>query len=563
VARPTEARREAADDMNSIGARTGGTGETGPIVGVAGMPPARAEADGTTHAQRRSLRLRLALWYGALVALALMLFAGLILLLASDALYGSVDVAVAAESHGVLAQVQRELTPDPPSWPAQLTLPGLDAFRDPGVTVEVRDAPGQIRYRSGGAPTLSIPTSAMSEVRAGQSVWYTTRVDGERIRVLVAPVRATAGGPVIGTLLVGKSLADVDTTIALLRTLLAALGLVILSGALAGGWGIASRVLRPLSEIGATARAIAATTARGTRLGNLSRRVRRPPGHDEMAQVVDTFNEMLDALESATQVQRRFVADASHELRAPLTIMQGNLAFLLRHADELPPDERRTMLSDAHNETLRLARLVDDLLLLARADASADTASSPGADMPAGAGTPARPDATADADGQRHRVAPPVELDRAILQLVRQLRGRLAAEGSRLRLEVGRVEPVRVRGDEQTLRRLALILLDNAIKYTPPGTQEQPGRIVVSLERAKGEAILRVRDTGIGLEQNDLAHIFERFYRADRARDRQGTGLGLAIAQTLTDRLGGRIWAESSPGHGSTFSVALPLAGDL
>src|SRR5947208_15448933 len=124
-----------------------------------------------------------------------------------------------------------------------------------------------------------------------------------------------------------------------------------------------------------TARSIASSTVLGTRIGNLSQRVHQPRSYDEMAQVVDTFNEMLASLESATQAQRRFVADASHELRAPLTTIQGNLAFLQRHLDELPAEERRSMLSDAHGETLRLAELVEELLLLARADANVDTPS--------------------------------------------------------------------------------------------------------------------------------------------------------------------------------------------
>ena len=105
-----------------------------------------------------------------------------------------------------------------------------------------------------------------------------------------------------------------------------------------------------------------------------------------------------------------------------------------------------------------------------------------------------------------------------------------------------------------------MILLDNAIKYTPIGGEESASRVTVSLERAKGQAVLRVRDTGIGIEPADLPHIFERFYRADRARSRQGTGLGLSIAQILVEELGGRIIAESTPGKGSTFSVWLPLA---
>jgi len=332
----------------------------------------------------------------------------------------------------------------------------------------------------------------------------------------------------------------------MLRALLLLSGVATLAGTLLASWLIATRVLRPLSELVITARSIAASTARGTRLGNLSQRVPQPGGRDELAQVVETFNEMLASLESATQTQRRFVADASHELRAPLTTIQGNLAFLQRHLDELPPEERHTMLADAYQETLRLAALVEELLLLARADASSD---APSADQLI---------ETATWGGTRS--APPIELDRAVLQLVRQLRRRLDVDGSQVQLEVGHIEPVRVRGDEESLRRVTLILLDNAIKYTPLRDEGGTSRVVISLERVDNQAVLRIRDTGIGIEPADLPHIFERFYRADRARSRQGTGLGLSIAQMLVEQLGGRITAQSEPGKGSTFSVWLPLA---
>jgi signal transduction histidine kinase len=331
----------------------------------------------------------------------------------------------------------------------------------------------------------------------------------------------------------------------LLRALLLVSGIATLLGTLVASWIIGTRVLRPLAELVTTARSIAASTARGTRLGNLSQRVPSPGGRDELAQVVETFNEMLASLESATQAQRRFVADASHELRAPLTTIQGNLAFLQRHIDEIPTEERRTMLADAHEETLRLAELVQELLLLARADASVDTPM----------GVPA-----VETAEERTRNIPLIELDRVVLQLVRQLRRRLSVEGSTLQLEVGHIEPVRVRGDEESLRQLMLILLDNAIKYTPVGKKERASRVIVSLERTDEQAVLHVRDTGIGIEPADLPHIFERFYRADRARSRQGTGLGLSIAQTLVERLGGHITVESTVGKGSTFSVWLPLA---
>ena len=510
--------------------------------------------------QPRSLRLRLMLWYGSLLAIALGFFAMLILFSATEAIDQSVNSAVSAEARVALLDIHRELLLSSPYWPMQLTLNVVDTYRDPGVAVEILDAQGQVRYHSASSTTTNIPISSntMQVVLANQPpVWYDTTVGGEHVRVEALPILtpgANTGGQtveatasrVIGVLLVAKSLEDVDTTLLLLRTLLLSAGLVTLVGTLIISWGITTRVLRPLAGIVATALTIAASTARGTRLGNLSQRVPRPSGHDEMAQVVDTFNEMLASLESATQAQRRFVADASHELRAPLTTIQGNLAFLQRHLDEIPPEERRTMLADAHQETLRLAKLVEELLLLARADASTDARSE------------AQQVATVVEGDTRKTVL--IELDHAVLQLVRQLRKRLIVEGSTLKLEIGHIEPVRVRGDEESLRRVALILLDNALKYTPSSSEDGMGRVIVSLERIDGQAVLRVQDTGIGIDPADLPHLFERFYRTDRARSRQGTGLGLSIAQTLVEQLGGRITAESTPGKGSTFSVWLPLA---
>lgn len=513
----------------------------------------------------RSLRLRLMLWYGTLLSLALGCFATLVLVITTGAVYRSVDDAVRAEARITTLAMQRKLSATAPYWPRQLLLPTIDTYRDPGAAVEVLDVQGKVHYYSASGTATTIPASAaiiQAILRGQPPAWYTTSVGGEHVRVealsIPAPQVDEIGNPVtpkvnddgtlsgratvIGVLLVAKSLSDMDRTLFLLRVLLLIGGLATLAGTLTMSWILATQVLRPLSGIVATARAIVASTARGTRLGNLSQRVPHHAGRDELAQVVDTLNEMLASLESATQAQRRFVADASHELRVPLTTIQGNLAFLQRHLDDLPPDERCTMLADAHEETLRLAQLVEALLLLARSDANADE--PPGEES----GT----------QGVTQR-ASLVELDHALLHLVRQLRGRLSAEGSKVQLALGRIDPVRVRGGEACLRRIALILLDNALKYTPSRSETGTDRVTVSLERHDGQAVLRVCDTGVGIAPEDLPHIFERFYRADRARSSPGTGLGLSIAQAEVERLGGRITAESTPGKGSTFSVWLPF----
>ncbi|WP_220201782.1 sensor histidine kinase [Reticulibacter mediterranei] len=493
--------------------------------------------------QPGSLRLQLMIWYGGLVAVLLTLFAFLVLYLSTQTLYANANQAMNTVAAVVVNNVRHELVPQEPYWPPSLSLKAIDTYNEPGISVAVLDLNGKFRYTSDSALT-PIPKNA-NVIREAQTVGrsgeYVGIVDGERVKVEVMPVSSPHGEAIIGVVLVAKSLKEVDETVVGLHVLIITLGLVVFVVGLVGGWAITANVLRPLAGITKTARNIVATV-HGTHVGSLSQRVQRPRGHDEMVQVIDTFNEMLDSLESATKAQRRFIADASHELRAPLTSVQGNLAFLQRYLDDMPTEERRAVLNGAYEDTLRLARLVDELLLLARADASSDTV------------------AIVDANKEvpEKKAGEIIELDHTLLQLIRQLRGRLSLDKSQLKLEVGHIEPVRVRGDEESIRRIMLILLDNAIKYTQG--KGEVGLITVSVERKQNEGVFHVQDTGIGIDPGDLPHIFERFYRADRARSQHGTGLGLSIAHTLAEQLGGRITAESVPGEGSTFSVWLPLA---
>jgi two-component system OmpR family sensor kinase len=488
----------------------------------------------------RSLRSHLMRWYGLLIVVALGLFAAMLLWLTTQEIYHNVDLAIERETQIASHDIRSRLQSRPPYWPPTLTLPTIAVYTDPGIAIEVLDLQGRLLYRSSGdEPGIPSDSQALTVTRLTQQPqWYIATVKGERAKVKVVPINASEAGPLIGTLLVAKSLTEVDRTVLLLHLFALLAGVVTLIIALLGSWTITTTVLRPLAEIVKTARTIT-STAQGIHVGPLNQRVERPQGDDEMVQVVDTFNEMLASLERASQAQRRFIADASHEFRAPLTTIQGNLSILQRRFEHLPPEERRTMLSDAYGETLRLSRLVDEMLLLAHADVQAAA------------------EKELSRSGSQEGI---VELDHALLQLVRQLRGRLGLEGSRLKLEIGHIEPLRVRGEEENLRRVMVILLDNAIKYTTGGNQEQPGRVTVSLERVGNTAIFHVQDTGIGIDAADLPHIFERFYRADRARNRQGAGLGLSIAQMLVEQLGGRITARSAPGQGSTFSVQLPLA---
>src|SRR5439155_17919045 len=259
----------------------------------------------------RSLRLRLILWYGSLIAVALGFFALLFLLLTTDAINASVNSALRTEARVAMLDVLDDMSAAPPYWPGQLTMHVVDIYRDPGAVVEVLDVQGQLRYLSTNGSRIPLSDETTRTVLAGQPpVLYDTVVDGQHVRVEALPIRAKihgvssdvngipmGNGPVIGMLLVAKSLSDVDTTMLLLRALLLLSGVVTLTGTLIASLLIATRVLHPLSALVATARSIAVSTVRGTRIGNLSHRVPQPRGRDELAQVVETFNEMHASLE--------------------------------------------------------------------------------------------------------------------------------------------------------------------------------------------------------------------------------------------------------------------------
>jgi signal transduction histidine kinase len=253
---------------------------------------------------------------------------------------------------------------------------------------------------------------------------------------------------------------------------------------------------------------------------------------------------MLTSLEELYYQQQRFVADASHELRAPITSIRCNLDLLAK-APDLPPVEARAALADARAEVDRMGRLVGDLLTLAHVDAL--TQSQAGID---------------NGYKKYNAYKQQLDLDSLLLEVFRQYQfveeldnHGPHKQGPRLLLQ--HTTPARVYGDADQLKQVLVALLDNALKYTP-----YEGVVSLSLTTLANQAIIKVIDTGIGVAQDDLPHIFERFYRADRARSRErgGSGLGLAIVQSIVQEHQGTIEVESTPGKGSIFTVRLPVA---
>jgi two-component system OmpR family sensor kinase len=290
---------------------------------------------------------------------------------------------------------------------------------------------------------------------------------------------------------------------------------------------LARRTLNPIDAITQTAVQI-------TRADDLERRIPHLGPPDEVGQLAGAFNEMLERLERIFRAQRRFVADVSHELRTPLTTIRGNVDLLRRMGST-----DTASLSAIQSETDRMIRLVGDLLLLAQADA-----------------------------GYLPITRQPVAIDALLAEIAHQTR---VLAGQRLQVglecpELEDAEPLIVLGDADRLRQLLLNLVDNAVKHTPDG-----GRVSLHLVRADGWVRVTVADTGTGIPPEDLPHIFERFYRAEKSRWRKpnpsesspgvGVGLGLSIAQWIASTHQGRIEVQSELGKGSAFHVLLPLAG--
>ncbi|MGH2487531.1 MAG: sensor histidine kinase, partial [Ktedonobacterales bacterium] len=458
-------------------------------------------------------------------------------------------------------------TPIPTADPAQqskiskqLNLHGVvpDLLGQFDVAFEVLDERGVVEYYAPNVVNTGLPIaqSAINAALQGNCVTYTMRQRGSLLRLYALPITlpstpgeagasvsmASAGcaspashQPVIGVVLVGKPLDDIVSTLGTLSRLLEIGAILAVLFTSVGGWLIAGNGLHPLTRMTRTARAIA-VNAHGSGLG---RRVAYRGPRDEVGELAATFDDMLAAIERVANAQKRFVADASHELRAPLTTIKGSFEFL-QHAPDLPEADRAEILADGYAEADRMATLVNDLLLLARADAAATSA--PGS-------------REARMDDQMRGRRELVELDQLALETFRYGRAHLLARHrTQLQMSITSLEPMATMADPGQLRQVMLILLDNAIKYTPAG-----GKVLISVTRQDRRAAISIRDTGIGIEPDVQPQIFERFFRGDLARDRdhQGSGLGLAIARWIVEAHNGDITVTSQPGKGSTFTVLL------
>jgi heavy metal sensor kinase len=316
---------------------------------------------------------------------------------------------------------------------------------------------------------------------------------------------------------VGKPIDREQAALTAFAWQLGGVGFVVLAAGLVGGWMISNRILRPVAAITATASAISAT--------NLSERLDTTTVDRELEELARVLNAMFDRLEAAFERQARFTADASHELRTPLAIIRTHAELALSR--QRSSEEYRETIDACLRASGRMTDLVAGLLTLARADAG-------------------------KLDVQRKSV----DLKPVVEECVAQLLPLGQKKGIVLSADL---EPAVVMGDSTQLGQVITNLVNNAIQFNRPG-----GTVKVQLNVMSGETILSVRDTGCGIPAEDRPHLFERFYRVDKARSRAsgGNGLGLAICKSIVETHGGTIGFESTLDIGTTFWVRLPKTVD-
>jgi two-component system OmpR family sensor kinase len=452
-----------------------------------------------------TLRTRLTLWYTAVLALVLVAFGGAVYTLLSLSLVRQIDTTLNIAADEIRMAFRRDVE--------GIHLPPMALDLTANVYVQVWDAEGNLI-----ATNISVAQEPFDPDRLAEAetAYSEASYEGIHLRVLTYPLASQPEGTVVGTMQLASSLTTADDAQRALLVLLMGGGLIAVVLAALVGWTTAAAALHPLEQMTETALQI-------TRADDLSRRIPLSgPAEGEVGRLIVAFNETLERLENLFETQRRFLADVSHELRTPLTTILGNLD-LMRKMGQLDAESLDAITS----ETQRMKRLVQDILVLTQAESG---------NLPLG--------------------KEEVELDTLVLEVFQQ--SKVLAK-DRVEVHLGQEDQARVTGDRDRLKQVLLNLMSNAIEYTPAG-----GSVTLGLACVGDWARVTVTDTGPGIPQDELPHIFERFYRVDRSRkrtERGGAGLGLSIAYWITRSHDGRLEVASEVGKGTTFSVWLPQSG--
>ncbi|HYU32812.1 MAG TPA: ATP-binding protein [Thermoanaerobaculia bacterium] len=456
----------------------------------------------------RSIRWNLLGWYSALLLAALSGFGSVLY----HRLQALTDERIETELAGAAELIQERIHVHRPHHPGQpaVTIPEslLQRFgsSEDEAAYAVLWLPDGARFASAQAPP-DVPRP--KTLRREQPDVPRFRQRGDLREVILARHNG-------GHLVVGRSTAVEASQLRRLTWELVGTGLAVLLFGLGGAWLLLGRSLQPIADMSATAEAVSAS--------NLSRRIDVAETQSELGPLARVLNRMLDRLEGAFEQQKRFTADASHELRTPLAVVLSQTELAL--AREREPAEYVQALETCARAAQRMRSLVNDLLVLARADA-----------------------------GVLELEPQPFDLKSCIEECVTLVQPLAAERGLPIGLDLSEGADVEWTGDLERTAQVITNLLTNAIRYNRPG-----GRVDVHLEAHPSEIVLTVADTGIGIPEDERARIFERFHRVDKVRSREmgGSGLGLAICKSLLAAQGGTIECTSTLGEGSTFTVRLP-----
>ena len=458
-----------------------------------------------------SIRVRLTAWYLVMLAVGLSLFGVGSWFAMRASAFDTIDEELEDRIRGVEKFMLLQIAA---LSPAEIR----DEFREHSVLgpggdlFQVCNDKGEWLYRSAVLESSQVPIRLPNQV--GDTPIY------ENLTVQGTSIRFATGRVIVNdhpyTVQVAAPLNEFYRALERFRLILWLSAPVLLLAAGLGGYWISRRALKPVDRITATAESIS--------IGNLSERLDVPKTSDELQRLSETLNRMLSRLDDSVERRSQFTADASHELRAPVSLIRttAELAVQNGRTNTEYYEDMAQILAEAE----RTSRLIDSLLLLARADA-----------------------------GQGGLQLELADVSTSIREAVSQGRKLAAQKRIELIADTGTSQVV-VHGDAEALRRLFFILIDNAIKYTP-----DTGQIQVRVESAEGRATITVEDSGIGIAESDQPHIFDRFWRADKVRSRGagGAGLGLSIARWIVDQHRGLIEVRSTLGQGTTFIVTIPL----
>ncbi len=458
----------------------------------------------------KSFRLQLTAWYLLLFTLLFTAFSIFLYEVLSKALYKRLDETLSSEVSTAAGLFRGEMA----EFKGDASGAALEAMSEMsirGVVVAVFEGNKLLASNTPLKGTELLAVVANAAAAEAPEVRTTLSRYGKHGTRAMARRFAVDGRQYV--LLAAESLHSVKADLGVVRhVLFLALPLIVLIAG-AGGFLLATKNLAPLRWM--------AEQARNITDKNLHHRLDIGAANDELMMLADSFNELLSRLDRSFETMRRFVADASHELRTPIAVIRGEADVALDH--DRGPAEYRESLAVIQDEARRLTRLIDDLLNLARADAG--------------------------------HVSLRIEefyVNDLLAECCRSIQTK--ANAKKIDLECHCPEDVAYRGDQELIRRLVLNLLENAIRYTPEG-----GRVEVKVEDSASELHIQVADTGIGIPPETATHVFERFYRGDQARSRQngGFGLGLSIVKWIAESHNGSVELSTKPGLGSTFTVLL------